>query len=205
MSEADWVNILIGISGIPSLVIFVLLAIRDKSLSRTYFALAIFSLLSGIALSYVTLLPIQDLSIEWGNLLAIVFVLCALFVVIRNSKPVFARFPLYMTGMPLLGVLFYPLINDATVVKDLLMILYQGGALLVGILIFGINQFILKNRTVLLVGVMILSASYATYWFVNDEMLEAHRSISMALLSVGMLVCSLGLKRISDKDQTNKN
>lgn len=202
MSEADWLNILIGISGVPSLVIFVLLAVRDKSLSRIYFALAVSSLLCGMILSYLGI-PVQDISIEWGNLLAIVFVLCALFVVIRNSKPIFARFPLYMTAMPLLGALFYPLINDATVVKDLLMMLYQGGAILVGILIFGINQFILKNRTLLLVGVLILNASYVTYWFIDVEILEAQGSISLALFSVGMLVCALGFKRISDKEQKN--
>ena len=199
MTQVDWFNILLALTGIPSLVLIILISVRDKSLSRAYFGLAILSFLAGIGLGYIKAIP-TELSIEWGNLLAITFTLCGLFVIIRNSKPVFARFPLYMTTLPLLVVFFYPIINDAEVVKELLMIIYEGGALIVSFLVFGINQFVFKNRALLLLGVLIFLSSYISFWFIKESMIQFHEEISISLFSFGILVLSIGFKRISEKE-----
>lgn len=161
-------------SSSASILILFNIAYASKSLSNFLFGLAILSFLLGIGLSYFQQIdPI--LAREWGDLVGITLVLCALFVKIRNSKPVFARFPLPMTLLPLVGIFFYPMIIQADVVKDLLRITYQGGAIIVGILVISINHLMYKQRSLLLVACLIFAISYVSYWFIDFPDLQYWR------------------------------
>ena len=57
--------------------------------------------------------------------LAITTVLIALSILIRDSKPKFARFPIPMTFFPLIGLFFYPLVMNNSAVKGLLHVTYR--------------------------------------------------------------------------------
>lgn len=140
---------------------------------------------------------------EWGDLVGITLVLCALFVKIRNSKPVFARFPLPMTLLPLVGIFFYPMIIQADVVKDLLRITYQGGAIIVGILVISINHLMYKQRSLLLVACLIFAISYVSYWFIDFPDLQYLEVSSIILMAIGMLLGALGFKKVSKSEIKN--
>lgn len=192
-----WSDIFYAIAGVPSLLLLIRIAIKDKSLSNVFFSGAVLSFLVGILVGYVSNFD-STVAREWGDLLAITFVLCALFVKIRDSKPVFARFPVFLTFIPLVSVFFYPLIIDAQILKNLLTMVYQGGALVVGFLILIMNQYLLKNRMLLIVSLVIFLMAYISFWLVSPEILEYHEEFGSILFTIGVVVATLGLKKVSE-------
>jgi hypothetical protein len=196
MLSINWINILLIISGCISSILLFNVAYKAKSLSNLFFGLSILFLLVGIITGMIVT-DYTDVANEWGELLAMTSLLCGLFVKTRNSKPIFARFPLPMTLLPILGVLFYPMINQADVIKELLWITYQGGALIVALLVISINHFLYKHRTLLLLACFILAISFALYWFISISDTLFTQNIALALFALGMLVGSIGFKKVA--------
>lgn len=197
MLSLDWMNILLLISGSISSIILFNVAYRAKSLSNLFFGLSTLCFTVGILVGFFGS-NFAELAKEWGDLLAMTLVLCGLFVKTRNSKPIFARFPLPMTLLPLVGVLFYPMINQADVIKEILWITYQGGALIVAILVISINHLLYKHRTLLLLACVVLTSAFALYWFVNILEKSVADNIAFMMLAVGMLIASIGFKRVAE-------
>lgn len=195
MTDINWIYVLFFLAGVPSIYMLIRIFFEDKSVSSLYFGLALVSFLVGILLG---LHPFFEGKYpgEWGNFIAITFALSGLFVKIRNSKPVFARFPMYLTGLPLVSILFYPLVLDSLIVKDLIQIIYQGGGIVVAILVLSINQYLYKERGILLVSSAIFLAAYILNWFIID--FEYSEVISQILFSLGIVAATFGFKRISD-------
>lgn len=196
MFDINWINVIYLALGIPSLIIMLSIALKAKSLSNLFFGLSIFSFLIGVGLGYFQQID-SVLAREWGDLVGITLVLCGLFVKTRNSKPVFARFPLPMTMLPLVGIFFYPMIIEADVVKDLLRITYQGGAILVGILVVSINHLMYKHRSFLILACVVFLGSFIGFWFVSIPGYDWVESVSLILLSIGMLIAAIGFRRVS--------
>ncbi len=196
MLSINWMNILLLISGSISSIILFNVAYRAKSLSNLFFGLSTLCLTIGIVFSFIGS-NYSELAKEWGNLLAMTLVLCGLFVKTRNSKPIFARFPLPMTLLPLVGVLFYPMINQADVIKEILWITYQGGALIVALLVISINHLLYKYRTLLLLACVILASAFTLHWFVDIPDKSMATNVALILLAAGMLLASIGFKRVA--------
>ncbi|MDX1639473.1 MAG: hypothetical protein R3281_16020, partial [Balneolaceae bacterium] len=80
-----------------------------------------------------------DLSmyVELASYISISLLLCGLALLIRESKPVFAQFPLIYAGAPLLLIFSYWLVRNSFAIKEWLLSIYQGGAILVALLMFG--------------------------------------------------------------------
>jgi len=196
MLDINWIDITLIASALPSLIIMLGVAYRANSLSNLFFGLAIFSFLIGLTLGYFSQID-ADLVREWGDLISITLVLCGLFVKIRNSKPVFARFPIAMTMLPLIGIFFYPMIIDAEVVKDLLTITYQGGAIIVACLVVSINHIIYKQRSLLIIACLVFLFSYVGYWFIDIPEFEQFKSLSVIMMGIGMFIGAIGLRKVS--------
>lgn len=196
MLDINWIDITLIASALPSLIIMLGVAYRANSLSNLFFGLAILSFLIGLTLGYFSQID-ADLVREWGDLISITLVLCGLFVKIRNSKPVFARFPIAMTMLPLIGIFFYPMIIDAEVVKDLLTITYQGGAIIVACLVVSINHIIYKQRSLLIIACLVFLFSYVGYWFIDIPEFEQFKSLSVIMMGIGMFIGAIGLRKVS--------
>lgn len=194
MTEYNWLYILYLLAALPSLYIIGSLSYKERSLSGLYFGLAVLSFILGILISLAGW--VEDTYIRgWSDIIAITLVQCGLFVMIRNSKPVFARFPIYLTALPLITLLFYPIVSDIQVVTDLLKMTYQGGAILVGILVIAINHYLHKERELLLFSCALYLLAYILYW-------TGHESPNISLassvtMSFGFVTGSIGLKKIS--------
>jgi uncharacterized membrane protein len=124
---------------------------------------------------------------QWGKLIAVTFYISGLLVLIRESKPVFARFPIYLTALPFVSFLFFPLIIDSIVIKDLINAIYQGGALIVTVLVFTLRQAKERNRRYYIIGISCISAAYLSYWLLFN------RSISMDLVWVSEILLCVGI------------
>tara|TARA_B100000965_G_scaffold391825_1_gene400474 strand:+ start:145305 stop:145802 length:498 start_codon:yes stop_codon:yes gene_type:complete len=151
--------------------------------------LSFISFISGIGLSYAQMFTVQ--AREWGDLIGLTLAMSALYEEIRLSKPVFARFPTQLTFLPLIVILFYPLIVDSTVVKELLFQTYEGGMLIVALLLFSNNHKFYSKSYLLIGGLLLLTVSYIMKWFFYD--LNAAQVLTGVLFSAGLVITTIGL------------
>ncbi len=169
------------------------IAIRHKSLTYAFFSVSLVSLIVSCFFSMFEQLPVAG--VEWGNLVSIVLAICGLFALVRESKPVFARFPVYMVFLPLLSVIFYPLTIDAQVIKDLIIATYQGGALAVAFL-FLITENLKREEKEFysLSGVGLCAVSFVLFWFIRLPEIT-NRSLSVLLLGIGVILIASGFSK----------
>lgn len=128
---------------------------------------------------------------EWGHVTCLAFILSSLAVFIRESKPVFAQFPMLYTGLPLLIVISYALVHDTYALKTWLISIYQGGAIIVALLMYSVYTYRRNEYAFILSGVVIFLLTYILYWYV-PSIQESYDWIWKVLLGVGMIITVLG-------------
>lgn len=104
--------------------------------------------------------------VEWGHIITLAFVLSALAVFIRQSKPVFAQFPLVYAALPLFIVLSYVLVANTYALKDWLLSIYQGGAILVALLMYSVYTYREQRYMYILGGIILFLITFVIYWYV---------------------------------------
>lgn len=186
MIAQDWANLVIIVSFGITFFLFFRLYLKKKTLLELYLGLAAGS----ISFSYACILFFNTLPsfIEWGRLVAVTFYISGLLVLIRESKPPFARFPVYLTALPFISFLFFPLIIDSIAIKNLINGIYQGGALLVTVLIFTVNNARTKGRRYYLLGLSLITIAFIGYWTSVYFDFEAYTWAVKIILSSGILV-----------------
>ncbi len=186
MEPAKWIDLVVSLSF--GTVCFLLLKrfIQRRTMLDLYFSLAALFISIPYVLDLFRMEPSINL-FQWGKLVAVTFYISGLLVLIRESKPIFARFPLYLTALPFVSFLFFPLIIDSIVIKDLINAIYQGGALAVTVLVFTINQARKRRRRYYIIGLSSIGFSYLAYWLVFNRTTPELIWISEILLSVGIL------------------
>ncbi|NGP89075.1 hypothetical protein [Fodinibius halophilus] len=168
---------------------------RLKFLGLTI-AATIFLILQGfnfvsLFVSNATFTTTADFILEWGHITCLAFVLSSLAVFIRESKPVFAQFPMLYTGLPLLIVLSYFLVKDTYALKNWLIMIYQGGAITVSILMYSVYTYRRKQYALILIGSIIFLFSYLLYWYVPGIQ-PSYAWLWQLLLAAGLLTIVLG-------------
>jgi hypothetical protein len=132
--------------------------------------------------------------VEWGHIVCLALVLSSLAVFIRESKPVFAQFPMLYTALPLLIVFSYILVYDTYALKNWLIAIYQGGAILVSLLMYSVYTYHRKNYAMVLAGVGLFVISYLLFWYVPGFN-EAYHWVWKLLVGSAMLVTVLGYEQ----------
>ncbi|SMO69174.1 hypothetical protein [Fodinibius sediminis] len=132
--------------------------------------------------------------IEWSHLISLAFTLSALAVFIRESKPVFAQFPLAYTALPLSIILSYFFVYDSLVLKKWLFFLYQGGALVVSAMMYGIYTYRSKKYILILAGIALFWLCFLLYWGIPALRITSLAWIWKLLLGGGMVTTLLGYK-----------
>lgn len=165
--------------------------LAHKALSYFFFGMSMLSLATGI-IAQIFSPENQNSGREWGDIAAITFCMCGLFVKIRNSKPVFSRFPILLTFLPLIGLLFYPLIINSIVVKQLLNAVYQGGSIIVAALIVTINQIKHRERGYLLSATLLFGIAFVLFWLIPEEKLHFSNIPANLLFCLGIILAIIG-------------
>ncbi|MCW9706302.1 hypothetical protein [Fodinibius salsisoli] len=112
-------------------------------------------------------LTVVEFIVEWGHLICLAFILSSLAVFIRQSKPVFAQFPMVYTALPFFIIISYFFVLNSTVLREWLFFLYQAGALLVALMMYGIYTYRVKKYTTILAGVILFLICYILYWTIG--------------------------------------
>jgi len=128
-----------------------------------------------------------EIIFAWAEIVAVALVLCYLALLIRDSKPVFARFPFAFTALPLLIIITFPLVQNTIVLKDWVIGLYEGGALLIGLLVFGVKTSKDERFTLLTAGLLIFLGCFLAVWLVPKT------AVIYDMLWKGLLIFGIGL------------
>lgn len=188
MEPQKWVDLVVSFSFGTAFILLFKLFLKKRSLLELYFSLAAFAITIPYLLDLLQIDPFIDL-FKWGKLISVTIYISGLLVLIRESKPAFARFPIYLTALPFISFLFFPLIIDSIVIKDLINATYQGGALIVTVLVFTVNQARAKGRRYYIIGISFIAAAYLSYWLYINRINEPGLIwIPEMLLSAGILV-----------------
>lgn len=133
-------------------------------------------------------------AIRFLNTASLVCILSALFNLVRESKPVFARFPAILGYLPFIILLFVPLVLEKSVIYKLLLGTFQGGALIVSILIFSINQKNQNNYLLMIIGTLVCIISFIFFWMIplTEKQIIV---VTELLLITGVFLISLGAKQ----------
>lgn len=149
------------------------------------------------------MIPEEVLSgiLEWGQVSILTLVLCALALFIRESKPVFARFPLVYTMLPLLVMLSYYLVRDTYILKEWLLSIYQGGALLVAALMYSVYGIRREGYGPVLAAVVLFGLTFIGYWFVPG--VDGEYSWSWKIgLAASIVTLIRGYEQLSGREST---
>ncbi|MDZ7806901.1 MAG: hypothetical protein U5K71_07280 [Gracilimonas sp.] len=201
MEPVQWVDLVVVVTLLISMYTLFRQYMRRRSLVDLYFGSSALILFVAYSIHLLELQP-RQFFMNWGKLISITFYISGLLVLIRESKPSFARFPLYLTALPFISFIFFPLIIDSIVIKDLVNGIYQGGALIVTILVFTINKGNVIGRRYYISGLTLVSIAFILFWFVFNREMPENIWISEILFSVGIL---LVLYRFIHSNSTQTN
>lgn len=132
---------------------------------------------------------------EWLEIGWIAFFLAALALIIRHVKPEFARFPRAFAILPLLIVPTHYLGINTLVLKQWVVAIYLGGALLISFLLCGVWFFRDRAHWKTLVAIVLFIVSFLIEWnpFFDFKSEWNSLPISLILNSVGMIFFYKGL------------
>jgi hypothetical protein len=168
-------------------------SLKFLGLSIASFILAFsqFSLLMDDWLGNFDLTMYSDVVVEWGHIISLAFVLSALAVFIRQSKPVFAQFPLIYTALPLLIVLSFFLVQDTYALKDWLFSIYQAGAIFVALLMYAVYSYKEQKYVYILAGVILFLVTFVLFWYIPGVQ-ECTPLLWKAFLSLSIMLTIYG-------------
>ncbi len=187
-------------------VAFKLIALTNKRGRLKYLGLAI----AAVMLTFMQLIQFVDLItsnpniaiatefvVEWGHITALAFVLSSLTIFIRESKPVFAQFPMLYTALPLLIVISYFLVQDTYALKNWLISIYQGGAIVVALLMYAVYTYRNNEYAIILGGIALFLISYVLFWYTGDLLSDYAWSWKI-LVGLAMIITIYGYDQIEN-------
>ena len=192
MSIYLWIGLILCLAGTVALVNSIKTLLVQKSLIFVFLFLSVVAFIIGGASRFFP--ELGNALPEWSWLVSVIFLICGLFGLIRESKPVFARFPIYLTFLPLLSIVFYPLTVDALIIKNLILATYQAGALLVAILLFSVKQKKEGGHTLTVIAISIGMVSFLFQWVFTFSGINSDLIAELGL-AIGIILASFGLKK----------
>jgi hypothetical protein len=104
----------------------------------------------------------------------------------------FARFPIYLTLLPLTGIIFFAVIPTSYAIKDILELIMQAGALLVALLIFGVNTYLFRWKWTFLGSILAFLCAYIIPFIHFNNPMNG-LLLGNILLSLGMILLTFSL------------
>tara|TARA_R110002124_G_scaffold48026_1_gene142145 strand:+ start:19798 stop:20406 length:609 start_codon:yes stop_codon:yes gene_type:complete len=199
MDVLSWVSIFTIITILIGLASTLKITFSIKSAYLVLLTLALVSYL-GSNIIYVIDTGLST-SIKWLNLITLCFLLSSQFGLIRDSQPVFARFPIYLIYLPFILLFFFPLIVSQNVLTNLLIGTLQGGCITVALLMYGIHQFREGHYIWQLSSSILFLISFIIFWFA--DFVERIEIISAEILiAFGIILLTTGIYT-SNKNKLN--
>lgn len=200
MSDQHWA--LIGLATISTYAVysFYRVMVMKRSLQHIlYFITSILFVLT-LIMKVVVTLPQWPLTVDAGYVtdtfqtLTIASLLSALAVVVRDSKPIVTRFPLALSFIPFLLVPSHLIVSHTFVLKELLFGIYQAGAIIVGLLIYGLFSTTDKRYLNIVAGIVFFAVALVLDMVTIPFMISAW--IIWGVFAIAVILISKSYKTI---------
>jgi len=204
-----WATILlIGVSGYVAAKLFSLTNKRGKlkflglTIASAIFMVMQFSVFLDYLMTDPNVTVAAEFIVEWGHVTSLAFVLSSLAIFIRESKPVFAQFPMIYTALPLLIIISYLLVQDTYAIKTWLLVIYQGGAITVALLMYSVYTYRRTEYAFILTGVILFLISYILFWSIS-EIQDSYQWIWKLLVGIAMVLSIVGYEQTEQEFVVN--
>lgn len=134
-----------------------------------------------------------DFIVEWGQIISLSFILSSLVLLIRETRPSYEQFPLLYGALPFLIIISYFFALESELIRRWLFFIYQGGALVVGLLMYGSKVYQQKRYKMVLIGISGLFLAYLMYWTIPILRNNYPTSWKLVLLA-GIVTTAYGYK-----------
>ena len=124
-------------------------------------------------------------SVELCWLLSVTLLLTTLANILRDDKPVFARYPISFTFLPIIILPFYPFIYNTTVIKNWVLGLYQIGAILISLLLFGLMFYRDRSFKSVIITWALFFLAWLIHWFNVGQFVNEW--LTPLLMGIGMI------------------
>jgi len=142
----------------------------------------------------------QRFMYEWSNISGVAFVLSGLAFLIYNSKPPFARFPILLCFIPLMIIPAYYFSLSTLALKEWILMIYETGAFLVAILMFGALIRKSLNYIIILMALIVILAGYILS-HADFQVTTSAEWIWKSFIISGMFILIHGFYKIEQKDE----
>lgn len=136
--------------------------------------------------------------IEWGEVYTIAFVLSSLLLFVRESKPEFSRFPIVYVSIPFIVILSYLIVYNTILIKNWLLSIYQGGAVVAAIMMYGIYYSRKSVYRTALIGAVLFGLTYLLYLVLPDS----YNLIWQSMMAAGIVTLFSGYLLVEHQLET---
>lgn len=140
----------------------------------------------------------------WTRVIGISFFLVALGIENWLDRPQMLRFPYIFTQMPLLLILSFFFVFETAYLNEIILGIYEGGALLVAVLLFGFFMSRDGKYLIPVAGVSTLLLAVIVYWFPGD-VVTANSWIWKLIIIIGTGTFTYGYQRLIMLNQSSGN
>lgn len=189
------------------LIVSIRISIESKKAQYIAFSIAFIAFLLVVLFKYNEVVGLNKLIngneyllVDWANIVAISFVLSGLAFLIYDSKPVYARFPIWLCFIPLILIPAYFFGQETFVIKEWIMAIYEGGSLIVALMMYITLSIKKLDYLIVSLGIAIITISYILYWFqpgLNENFVWVWKTLSI----LGIIIVIHGFKKIELNDK----
>lgn len=128
---------------------------------------------------------------EWGHVYAIVLVLGALMLFIRESKPEFSRVPQFYATFPVILAISYLLVYDTLILKQVLLSIATAGAVVVAVILYGMYSYYERIYRTIFAGSVLFLITFLLQLFLPESVRliwQVGLTVSVITVFTGYLV-----------------
>lgn len=138
--------------------------------------------------------------VQYAWVVGACFLLSALANLLREDKPPYARYPVAFTLLPLVLIPFYPLISETLLIQNWVLGLYQAGALLISLFLFGLIAYRDPSWRSLFTLWPLFAVAWVLHWLAGETPLVTW--LVPILVSAGMILSANALRKTGAVMQT---
>lgn len=134
-----------------------------------------------------------DNILDWIQVVGVSFLLCGLAIENWEDRPAVARFPYVLVYAPILLIITYAFVFDTLFLKEVIIAIYEGGAILIALLLFGLLAAKNTDYLYVLVGLILMLLAFVVYLF-PSEVIESNEWIWKLIVIISVYTLQKGYR-----------
>lgn len=145
----------------------------------------------------------KEITQEYLSITIFVLILILILMSIRRLRPEISRYPYPFVYVPLLILLFYPLIQGTVALTNIILMIIQGGSVAASLFLTIAHYDLFKKRWVAILNVILLLSAYVIFWYL-PVLFDTRIWMWQSLLAAGMITAAISLPVILSETNSYK-